>query len=41
MKNEWFDDENRAYIIYTIDSIMEDLGCAKEKLLRYWQSLIL
>ena len=28
MKNEWFDDENRAYIIYTIDSIMEDLGCA-------------
>ena len=31
MKNEWFDDENRAYIIYTIDSIMDDLGCAKEK----------
>ena len=31
MKNEWFDDENRAYIIYTIDSILEDLGCAKEK----------
>ena len=31
MKNEWFDDENRAYIIYTIDSIMEDLGCTKEK----------
>ena len=31
IKNEWFDDENRAYIIYTIDSIMEDLGCAKEK----------
>ena len=31
MKNEWFDDENRAYIIYTIDNIIEDLGCAKEK----------
>ncbi len=31
MKNEWFDEENRAYIIYTIDNIMEDLGCAKEK----------
>lgn len=31
MKNEWFDDSNRAYIIYTISSIMEDLGCAKEK----------
>ena len=27
IKNE----DNRAYIIYTIDSIMEDLGCGKEK----------
>ena len=31
MKNGWFDEENRAYIIYTIDSIMEDLGCGKDK----------
>ena len=31
MKNGWFDDENRAYIHYTLDNIMEDLGCAKEK----------
>ena len=31
MKNEWFDEDNRAYIIYTIDSIMEDLGCGKER----------
>ena len=29
MKNGWLDDENRAYIIYTIEDIMEDLGCAK------------
>lgn len=29
MKNGWVDDENRAYIIYTVDSIMEDLGCSK------------
>ena len=29
MKNGWLDDENRAYIIYTVDNIMEDLGCAK------------
>ena len=29
MKNGWLDDENRAYIIYTVDAIMEDLGCAK------------
>ena len=31
IKNKWFDDNNRAYIIYTISSIMEDLGCGKEK----------
>ena len=31
IKNKWFDDNNRAYIIYTINSIMEDLGCGKEK----------
>ncbi len=28
-KNEWFDAENRAYIYYTIDEIMEDLDCAR------------
>ena len=31
MKNGWFDEENRAYIHYTLDNIMEDLGCAREK----------
>ena len=31
MKNGWLDDENRAYIHYTLDNIMEDLGCAREK----------
>ena len=31
MKNGWLDEENRAYIHYTLDSIMEDLGCAREK----------
>lgn len=29
MKNGWFDEKNRAYIIYTLDNVMEDLGCAK------------
>ena len=29
VKNGWFDDENRAYIYYTIENIMEDLGCAR------------
>lgn len=31
VKNGWFDEENRAYVIYTIDNIREDLGCSKEK----------
>lgn len=31
IKNGWFDEENRAYIHYTLDNIMEDLGCAREK----------
>ena len=29
MKNGWLDDETRAHIIYTVDAIMEDLGCSK------------
>ncbi len=31
IKNGWVDEENRAYIIYTIEDIMEDLGCSKGK----------
>lgn len=34
VKNEWQDDEDRTYIIYTIDQIMEDLGCGKNKAIR-------
>ena len=29
MKNGWFDEENRAYIYYTVENIMEDFGCSK------------
>ena len=29
MKNGWFDEENRAYIVYALDNVMEDLGCSK------------
>lgn len=29
MKNGWLDSENRAYIYYTLEDIMDDLGCAK------------
>lgn len=29
MKNGWFDEENRAYIHYTVENIMEDLDCSR------------
>ena len=31
VKNGWVDEHNRVYIYYTMENIMEDLGCAKEK----------
>ena len=34
MKNGWLDKENRAYIHYTVENIMEDLGCGSEKCTR-------
>jgi len=39
MKNKWFDDENRVYIIYQITEIMEDLGISKKKAIEYLQEL--
>ena len=31
IKNGWFDSLNRAYIIYTIDDVMEDMHCRSQK----------
>ena len=31
IKNKWFDEENRAFIYYSIDEIMEMLNCKKNK----------
>ncbi len=31
VKNRWLDDENRVYIIYTMEDILADLGCARQK----------
>ena len=39
MKNGWLDDENRAYIIYTVDAIMEDLGFAKASCVKIMKEL--
>ena len=31
VKNRWFDDINRVYIIYTLDEIIDDLRGARQK----------
>lgn len=31
MRNGWFDEENKVYIIYRMEEIIEDLGCARQK----------
>lgn len=31
IKNGWFDSMNRAYIIYTIEDVMEDMHCRSQK----------
>ena len=30
-KNGWMDEQNRVYVIYTIENMKQDLGCASEK----------
>ena len=30
-KNEWLDEENRVYIIYKLEHIIEDLNCSRDK----------
>lgn len=39
IKNGWLDEENRAYIIYTVDNIMEDLGCSKPTCVKIMREL--
>ena len=39
MKNGWFDEDNRVYIIYQIGEIMEDLGFTKKKAMDLLQEL--
>ena len=34
IRNEWQDEDDRTYIIYTIEQITEDLNCSKDKAVR-------
>lgn len=31
LKNKWLDDENRVFIIYTVEDVMDTMGCSKPK----------
>jgi len=31
VKNHWVDEDNRVYIVYTMEDIIADLGCARQK----------
>ena len=31
VKNHWVDEDNRVYIVYTMEAIIMDLGCARQK----------
>ena len=40
MKNRWFDDENRVYIIYQVAEIMEDFNFSKKAAVKYLNELV-
>ena len=38
MKNGWLDAENKVYIYYKIEEIMNDLSCARGTATKSWQN---
>ena len=39
IKNQWFDDKNRAYICFSIEDIMELLNCGRNKAIKSMREL--
>ena len=39
MKNHWLDNENRAYIIYSISNVMDDINCSKTTCVKIMKEL--
>lgn len=39
IKNRWLDDKKRAYIIYTLEEIADELGCSQDKATRVLAAL--
>ena len=39
LKNKWFDEQDRAYIIFTIEDVMELLNCKSQKAVKIMKEL--
>ena len=39
IKNGWVDEHNRVYIIYTMEEIIDDMGCARQKAAKLLEEL--
>lgn len=39
MRNRWIDHDNRVYIIYKMEEIIEDIGCARQKVAKLLEEL--
>ena len=39
IKNDWKDDQGRVYIYFTLEEIMEDLNCGKDKAVKSMKEL--
>jgi len=39
MENGWLDSQNRAYILYTIDDVKDDLNCGSQKAVKLMNEL--
>lgn len=39
VKNGWFDEQNRAYIHYTMENVMDDVCCGREKCCKIFKEL--
>ena len=39
VKNRWFDDANRVYIVYTIEEVIENMSCSKQKAIKIMAEL--
>ena len=40
-KNNWLDEQKRVFIYYTVDEIIEKMGCCKQKAVKLLKELML